>query len=379
MGNRARGEGNITKRKDGSFAGSIQQDGKRHFVYARTKGECAEKLRDLKRRIDDGVALDGGSLKLGEFLDRWLESATPNLKYKTREGYSQVIRDHIRPVLGNTPLKALRPDAVAGLLTGLTKKGLSPRSVQNVRAVLRRGLNVAVRWRYISSNPAAAVDAPSVRRKPPTMLTPEQLALLLATVEGHWLEPLYWTAVLLGLRKGELLALQMDDLDLVNLNLKVSGTLQWQGGRLVRETPKTEQSQRVVPLPDELARLLEEHKGRQQVRFPNCTYLFASSVGTPLNPRNLNRHLTQTLKRAGLPPVSFHSLRHACATEMLRGKVDVRTVAAILGHSQTSTTLNIYAHAVEGALREAVNGRGSAVSSAVRRQKAPRREGAAGH
>lgn len=379
MGSRARGEGNITKRKDGSYAGSIQKNGKRHFVYARTKGECAEKLRELKRQLDDGVDRDGSSLKLKEYLARWLDWNEVRVSYRTQQSYRQVVRDHLEEALGHLTLRAITPEVVERHLAALTRAGKGGRTVQYTRSVLSRALNTAVRWRYLSVNPVSAVSSPRVRRKPFKVLNPEEVGRLLTAVQGHWLEPLYWTAVLTGLRKGELLALQLDDLDLAAGTLRVRATLQWQGGRLVRGETKTEASQRTLPIPGVLLDRLRKHSERQRERFPSNTFLFTSSAGTPLNPRNLNRHFERLLELSELPAVTFHSLRHACATDWVASGVNIRTVAALLGHSRTSTTLDIYTSTVPETLREAVELRGSAVRSAVEQQKSPEAKQPSGH
>lgn len=359
---RAKGEGTIVPRKDGSWAGAIQWEGKRKWVYGKTRKEVAAKLRELRKRLEAGVLVDGGAIKLGEFLDKWLASARGGLAYKTVENYEQVVRDYLKPALGCRPIGKLRPDEVQQLLDGLREKGLSARSVQNIRAVLRRALNIALRWRYISSNPAVLVEVSVPKKRTHAVLTPEELSKLLAALKGHRWEALYWLVVYLGLRKGEVLGLHVDDVNLAAKTITISSALQRQKGALVRKTPKTESSRRELPIPDAVLVLLTAHIARQ--RAAGCEFLFTTSLGTPIEPGNLNRHFAAALKRAGVRKVRFHDLRHLAASELIRVGVDVGTVSAILGHANVSTTLNVYVHASKETLREAVNKR-SVVPSVV--------------
>lgn len=355
---RGKGEGTLWQRKDGLWAGCIQVERKRHTVYGKTRTQAANKLKELRKQLEAGAVLEGGALKVGEFLDKWLESAKASLAYKTRENYEQVVRDHLKPAIGNRPLGKLRPDEVQQLLNRLSDKGLGPRTVQNVRSVLRRALNVAVRWRYIQSNPASTVDLPRLRKKQLKLWSSKEVEKFLAEVKGHRWEPIYWLLIYLGLRKGEVLCLLREDVNLQEQTLTVQATLQRQRNvGLVRKDTKTESAQRELPIPDVVMPILEAHAARQGEAHPGAEYFFTTGAGTPIEPRNFSRHFDKAVERAGLPKMTIHDLRHLAASELIRAKVDVRRVAAILGHSNASTTLKFYAHVFEGGLREAVNRR----------------------
>lgn len=138
MGHRASGEGSIGKRKDGTYYGAIRLDGKRQWVYGETRREVADKLKELRRKAEQGMSIDGSKITLGAFLNRWLEEVVKKKnKPKTYRSYKQSVA-HILPSLGNVPIGSLRPDQLQALMNKLTESGKAPRTVRNVRAVLRK-------------------------------------------------------------------------------------------------------------------------------------------------------------------------------------------------------------------------------------------------
>jgi integrase len=162
--------------------------------------------------------------------------------------------------------------------------------------------------------------------------------------------------LLLGLREGEVLGILIRNLDLEAGVLHIDSALQYQRGKPVRETTKTQASVRKLPLPPSLVTLLKEHLERQRKRFPDSPYVFTSVTGTPINPRNLVRQFKGLLKKAKLRDIRFHDLRHSCATFLIASGTHPRTVMEILGHSQISTTMNTYGHVLQETQVAAVNG-----------------------
>ena len=357
MGRRASGEGSIGKRKDGTYYGTVQSDGRREWVYGATRREVAGKLKELRQKVEQSINLDADRMTVKEFLGRWLEDVVKQRnKPRTYESYTQMVRDHIVPALGSTQLSTLRPDHIQAFVNQLTKKGKSPRTVQYARAILRKALNQAIKWRYLSFNAAAVVEGPRVDAYEAQPLTKEEARRLMDALKGHRLEALYLMTLLLGLRRGEVLGLLIANLDLEGGLVTIDGVLQWQGGRLVRGTTKTKASTRTLPLPPSLIPVLKAHLEHQQAKFPQNTYVFASTTGTPINPRNLLRQFKVLLERAGIREIRFHDLRHTAATFLIARGEHPRVVMDILGHSQISTTLNIYGHILNETRSDAVSG-----------------------
>ncbi|HET9224674.1 MAG TPA: site-specific integrase [Roseiflexaceae bacterium] len=299
-----------------------------------------------------------------EYLEQWLEQTVKRQnRIRTYDRYAGDIHNYLIPELGKHQLAKLTPAHVQALLNKLADAGLAYRSIRNVRAVLRRALNQAMRFGYVVRNVAALVDVPGEVTFVAEPLDEEQAKRLLDAIAGHRWELLYRIALGLGLRKGEILGLRWEDVDFDTATLRISGSLQRQRGRLERTATKTEASIRVIALPPSLLAMLCDHKQRQAHmrhvarRWTETGLVFTSSVGTPIEPSDLSRHFKQVLKEADLPEhTRFHDLRHSCATLLIVMGVHPRVVMEILGHSQISTTMNIYAHVLPRVQREAITG-----------------------
>jgi integrase len=249
----------------------------------------------------------------------------------------------------------LSAQQVQSLLRKKERDGLSPKTVAHIRGVMRTALNDGVRLRVLTSNVAALTDPPRqqvVQREP---FTTEEARTLLSAACGDRLEAMYRLALSLGLRRGELLGLQWRDIDLDASTLRVVRTVQRTNGQLIIKEPKTERSRRTLTLPPSAVAALRTHRDRQAwerrgagARWRDSGHLFTSSIGTALDPDRVSKEYKALLKRAGLRNLRFHDLRHTAATLMLRDGLPLHEVSAVLGHAQTSTTLNVYSHVLPG-------------------------------
>jgi integrase len=366
---RGNGEGAIYQRdSDGKWCASVDLgwiDGKRRrkVIYGRTRKEVADKLKALHRDQASGVNLTPSQQTVKQFLENWLEeSVKRKVRVRTHEKYTQDVKRHIIPALGRLQLSRLSPDHVQRMLNNLADKGLSHRTMRNVRATLRAALNQALRYGYVMRNVATLVDIPGEITFAPQPLSYKQTRLLLAAVEGDRLEALYRIALGLGPRKGEILGLRWEDLDLEAATMRICGSLQRQKGKLERSATKTEASVRTIALPPSLVDLLKQHRANQAIEAGSVDHwtssgmVFTSRIGTPLSPEALSEHFKALLATAELPTtVRFHDLRHTCATLMIKQSIHPRVVMEILGHSQISTTMNTYGHVLPEVQRDAVN------------------------
>src|ERR671920_952935 len=303
---------------------------------------------------DGGLVFDAENLQLGEYLERWLvDSVRDTVRPTTFERYEQLVRLHIRPVLGKVKLKNLTPAHVRGLYREQLDAGLSPRSVQYVHVTLHKALKQAGRDGLIPRNATEAVKPPQVRRKEIRPLTPEQVKVLLDAASGDRLEALYTLAVHTGLRQGELLGLKWEDVDLESGSLHVKRTLTTARGGPRLAAPKTKGSRRRVSLTRGAVDALRAHLARQLDEIDRAGPLwqenglvFASVTGTPLDRHDLtSRQFKPLLERAGLPrKTRFHDLRHTCATLLLTKNVNPKVVSEMLGHSNIAITLDTYSH-----------------------------------
>lgn len=365
-GRRGNGEGTIVKRADGRWAAAIIFDGyQRKWIYGKTRRDVSDRLRKIRSDVAEGQPVMNERLTMAEYLNRWLyEVAKQRTRPMTWRGYEHLVRLHILPTLGRVRLAKLTPQHVHSLVTQKVREGrLSPRTIQYMHSVLRAALNQAVRWRMVHYNATARVSPPRGTRREVLVLSPAEARSLLDAARGDRLEALYSVALALGLRQGETLGLKWGDIDLETGLLQVrraSQRIPHQGTQLV-ET-KTPRSRRTLVMPPIVISALRAHRARQAMerlaageRWVDLDLVFPSQRGTLADGPNVTHRFHKLLKRAELPSMRFHDLRHACASLLLVQGVHPRVVMETLGHSQISLTMNTYSHVLPALQREAAD------------------------
>jgi len=325
----------------------------------------SEKLTQAMAGRDNGIVFDAGKLTAGEFLERWLEDVLkPSASRRTYSTNAQQVRDHIAPTLGRIKLRELRKAHIDRLYREKLDSGLSPSTVRRVHAVLHRALEEAVKGDLIPRNPAAHANKPKVKQEEIEPLDASQAAAFMKAAKGDRFEALYVLCLMCGLRQGEALALRWQDIDLDGGTLRVSRQLQRmrrdgkKSGRLVFSEPKNA-SRRTVGLPQRAVSALKRHRKRQLEEkltagpvYHDGGLVFASSHGTPLDAQNVvNRYYKPLLKRAGLPPIRFHDLRHSCLSLLAQRGEPIRDLQALAGHATAAFTLQRYTHHYESSAR----------------------------
>jgi integrase len=363
------GDGTIRQRTSGRWEARLplgydENGRRRHKVfYGKTRRDVQQKLGKARRDHHRGLEVEVRSQTVGQFLARWLNDvAKPSVRPSTYAFYALLTNRYLIPSLGNIKLDRLSPQHVQAMLNSRTQDGLSPRSVHHLRAVLRAALNQAIDWGLILRNVATVVHPPRVPHSELRTLDPAEARLFLEAVTDDRLEALYTVALTLGLRQGEALGLSWTDVDLAGRMLTIRNALQRVDGKLRLVEPKSATSRRTIPLPDVVSGALRAHKARKLEerlragsRWRESGLVFTSSIGTPLNSRNVVRSFHRTLERAGLPHIRFHDLRHSCASLMLAQGISPRTVMETLGHSQIGLTLNTYSHVMPALMRDAAD------------------------
>ncbi|GAA6525039.1 site-specific integrase [Intrasporangium sp. DVR] len=370
MSRRANGEGSIYQRQDGRWTGAVyvyNRDGgrQRRQVYGKTRAEASAKVTELLGLNQKHIPAAPIAVTVQDFGTGWVSRlGTSGLKPATVSNYAWVLNRYVYPRLGRVRLVTLSPQHVRDLLTSVADMGVSARTVQLTRAVLRSMLADAERDQLVHRNVAALVKGPRVERQEVVPWTPEEAHRFLASLEDHRLHALFAVGVALGLRKGELLALRWEDVDLDARALRVRGTVQrlGKGIGLVTGSPKTGRSRRTLPLPRVLVATLKAHRAAQAAereeagsRWQDPGIVFATRRGTVIEPRNLNRLLDQSIERAGVRRIRFHDLRHTCASLLLAQGVSPRVVMELLGHTQLSMTTDLYGHVMPSSLRSAAD------------------------
>ena len=352
---RGNNEGSIYRRKDGYWVGQYgvqtAKGIKQRYIYGKTRAAVAEKLTRALADRDGGLTYDAGNMTVGEHLNRWLnDSVRDTVRRRTWERYEQFVRVHLIPALGEIKLAKLTPAHVRGLYREKLDSGLAPCTVLHIHRAFSKALKQAAADGLIPRNPADPVMPPQPRREEIRPLNREQVRALFEAANGDRLEALYIVAVTAGLRRGELQGLKWDDLDLEAGTLQVRRTLSEPKGGYIFEAPKSGKG-RSVRLTRRATPALRSHRKRQLEErmklaglWKDHGLVFTSGVGTPLLGGNLNRSFKATLRRAGLPEVRFHDLRHTCATLLLKQGVNPKFVQELLGHADITLTLNVYSH-----------------------------------
>jgi integrase len=336
MSHRGSLEGSIYKRADGRWCAVVHlgyEGGRRRrkAFYGSTRQAVAERLAAVR----------------------------PSLRPATWLRYQQYVRLHAAPVLGRLRLSRLTPQHLQGLYADKLEEGLSPTSVRHLHAVLHRALGQAARWGLTPRNVADLVTPPRAKRRDMTTLSPEEARRFLEVAQGDRFHSLYFLALSTGMRQGELLALHWANVDLNRGAAQVTGTLQQRGDAITE--PKTAHSRRQVALTKTAIEALRQHRIAQaeaRLRLgPAWTdndLVFCNEVGGFVDASNLvRRSFLPLLKRAGLPRIRFHDLRHSAATLLLSEGVHPKIVSEMLGHSQIAVTLDLYSHVTPTMQRQA--------------------------
>ncbi len=336
------------------FLGRDQRTGKqlRKWKSFSTRREAEDRLASMLAHLGEGVPVAPSKIRLEQYLENWLRDyVNGRVRETTRAIYTYAVRHYITPDLGIFPLSRLTPMAIEEWLTKLQYRKLSPATVHQAFRVLREALNQAVIWNLLPRSPAATVKAPRVPTKEMRVWDEEQVRLFLAEAKrSSDYYPLYLTAILTGLRQGELLALRWDDIDWIFGRLSVKKTLVRMKREVIIREPKSKNAKRTVALPpvvQEELRTLRDRRG-------DAGLIFCQDDGKPLHAHNVTqRDFRQVIRNAKVPRIRFHDLRHVHATLLLRQGVNPKVVQEQLGHSRVNITLDTYSHVLPGLQEEA--------------------------
>lgn len=332
-------------------------------VLAKTKAECAKKLDGLKAAVTPETPIKvKPDMALGDWLDYWYQSlAKPGLRTTTQQAYENWLYCHLIPGVGHILLNKLTQADLQQFFTDMKKNGrqahvktkgtaMSDRSVHSCHTICRMALDRAVQENLLRKNPAEGCKLPPLKGREMQVLTKEELQRFLIQAKEEGMYELFLLELTTGLRRGELLGLQWDDLDLKTGTLKIDRQIYPVKGKLTVNKPKTKAGVRTIILPPPVLEVLREYK--EQVFSP---WLFPSRLkpDQPIDPGYIRKRLQAILERAGCKKVRFHDLRHTFATMALENGMDVKTLSAIIGHVSSGTTLNIYAHVTDEMRRSA--------------------------
>lgn len=352
MTRRAKGEGTIYQRaSDGRWCGQVTlPSGKRKSFYGAKRKDVLAKIDDARRTLERGLPVPSERQTLGDYLTTWL-AMLATVRPSTKNRYAQDAR-RIIAALGSTPLAKLSASQVQVFYADL-QPALSTTTVNHIHGLLHHALHDAQRLQLIAQNVTDFVEVPGPRHVEMTALSEEQARALREAAQGHRFEALYTVAVMVGMRRGELLALKWQDVELERGTLSVRANIQ-----IVERAPerlqiaetKTANSRRMIHLPPQAIDALRSHRTKQIAErlqhgsdWQDRGLVFCGHLGGILNPKTPGVHLTRLLRSAGLPLIRFHDLRHTAISIALARGIPVHMVAEMAGDTER-TIMKVYAH-----------------------------------
>jgi integrase len=353
---RAAGEGTIRRRSDGRWEGILTlPDGRKRSVYGRAQREVKDKLEAIKATIQHELPVPDRRMTLADLLDRYeRDVARVSLRPTTYRRYRfdlQRVRTHR---IGRLPLSDVTPQVLQGFIGDLVSRGLSARSVEHCRAVVRVAFEWALQWGLVLRNPAKPVALPQVEKRVVEPMTEEMANDILDAVDGHSIEHLVTVALFTGLREGELIGLRWGHVNLDEGVIDVKSQLQRVDGAWHQQDPKSRTSRRRLRLPPDAWEALRRQRLRQaELRlatgpsWQDTGYVFTTRTGRPYHASNVYHQFQWLLVKAGLPRMRVHDLRHGTATMLLAKGVELAVIKEILGHASITITADLYAHVVD--------------------------------
>ena len=333
-------KGSVVQRS-GNWYAVYRDGGTQKWERAGSSKRKAEKLLAKRiSQIDDGTYQESEKILFEEYSARWLaDYAKISVKKSTYISYESIVRVHLNPRFGKQFLNRISTADIQKFVSEkITKENLTPKSVVNFLIPLKEMFKHAVAWGYIKRDPSIYVKRPRVELEEMDFFTPEEIRLFLDNVNPVYYT-LFLTAVMTGVRRGELLALQWGDIDWNSNQISVRRSIY--RGELVN--PKSKNSIRRIVITPILRQALEQH--RLLGRKSELGLIFSQESGLPLDPDNLiNREFRPALDRAGLRRIRFHDLRHSYASLLISQGENIKFIQSQLGHSSAKTTLDRYGH-----------------------------------
>ena len=373
--------GSIEKRGKNSYRLTVSEgfdlNGKpmihRKTVHG-TKKDAEVELAKFVTEVQNGLVIDGKSLKFYEFTEIWKRDyGSKELAPSTYKRYCRMLETRLLQYFGHFYINKIKPTDIMKFYDLLekdtqlvrkkgnngskTKKPLSGKTILEHHRLLRAMLHKAVYWQLIVANPAERVQPPKARKPKRRSYDDEQTKILLENLELLSSEDTkYKVAIILtvftGVRLGELMGLEWQDVDFKNGIISINRSSQYLSDMGVfTKVPKTESSIREIAIPEFIISLLEEYKLWYEEQksvygelWTNSDRLFVQADGKPMHPSTISKWFVKYVGQIGLPVINFHGLRHTNASLLVAQNIDIAVVSARLGHAQISTTLDFYVH-----------------------------------
>lgn len=324
-----------------------------------TKRACERAMAEKITEIHRGDYIEPAQIPLRELLLDWLEQEVrPETSISTFVTYSGIVNNHIIPSIGGTKLNQLKPIHFQKLYTLKHQAGLAASTIRLIHNVCRRAMGWAVRMGMLHRNPVEQARPPKLVRKEMKFWTAEQVQRFLESAEDSPYYTAFYTAIFTGMRMGELRALKWSDVNWEGNRISIRRRVQFKRGETVIQSgTKTSKNGRVIAVSESVIAHLKKHRLnqlKQRLQSGNGSdWIFQSTTGDILPDITLYKAFVRLTKKAGLPQIRFHDLRHTHATLLLQQGVHPKIVSERLGHSTVSITLDTYSHVIPTMQKEA--------------------------
>jgi integrase len=338
----------------------------RKCVYGDTESEVIKEITKLQAQVYDEVYSEPSKMPLKQWLRLWLDTyKVNNLKEQTIELYNIIIDTIITPRIGDKKLKEIKHIHIQDFINKLYNfgDGYSTSTIQKVKNILTPAFKIAIKNKLINDNPCEGLQMPKFKQKQVKAFTREEQKDFEKEAEKHIFHELFIFALDTGCRCGEMLALNWNDIDFKKCEVTISKTVITVKDKKTKkqivksqDTPKTQKSNRIIPLTNRCLTLLKElKKERLQKGFNDNNIVFCSKTGTYIYPKNLRRAMNIICKRININESGIHILRHSFATRLFEENVPIKVISNLLGHTKIETTLNIYTHLTQDNKADAIN------------------------
>ena len=346
-------------------------DGKRHrqsVTFYGTRKQAEHKLREMLSDIENGTHMNKSSpVTVSQWMNKWLATYIKDKKSPTTYvGYKGQVDTHILPYFENVYLKDLTTLDVQEWVNSLynksheTNKDRNPKTVKNIFMNLKAACNKAVQADIIPKNPCDGVELKKCDSKKVDPYTKEEVDELMKAMKGDEIEFPIHLDLILGLRRGELLALKWSDIDYGKKQVHIQRNIVLDENRkIVEKTPKSKSGNRYISLSESQCLMLKLEQTKQQERASkNINYkdndlVVCKADGTYYNPDVFSSKFNRLLEKIGLRHIRLHDIRHTNCTLLLLSGVNMKTMQGRLGHSDYSVTANTYSHVTAEADRAA--------------------------
>lgn len=337
----------------------------RRTVECKTKTQAEKELAKFVAEIEGDNFIEPSKVTFEAFTKKWLKNYTRDLAPKTAYNYERYLITQILPFFGKMKLSDIKPVHLLEFYNYLRddykkKDGtpLSTNTIYKYHKLLKLMFKTAVNWELISSNPADKVNPPKYKKPKTDFYNEEEIKQLLIALQG---EPTKYVAAVMvtmagGFRLGELMGLRWEDIDFKNNIISINQSSQYlpEKGTFTKD-PKNDSSIRKVSMPKSAMDTLKRHETDEKKKMLalgelweggdfEANFIFTQKNGKQMHPDTPSKWFAKFIKRKGLKKITFHQLRHTSATMLINSGINIKALSARLGHSDTSTTLNIYSH-----------------------------------